>query len=601
MKKMIKVLFKSIREYKKDSIFAMLFVFFEVIMEISMPFLTSLLIDEIDQDKIAAARTVGFDFTKIIWLSVALIAMSFIALGSGVLSGKYAASASAGFAKNLRKDLFKKVNDFSFANIDKFSSSSLVTRLTTDVTNVQMAYMMIIRTAVRAPFMMIFSVIMAFVQSPQLAWVFVIVVPLLFGALIGIMIGVHKIFRRIFKKYDALNESVQENISGIRTVKSYVREDYEINKFKKASGEIKKDFTYAERIIAWNQPVMQFAIFALNLVIINVGGYLILKNTTIVNGEVKQVLTIGKLTSLITYGIQTLMSLMMLSIIFLMILMSLEAARRITEVLEEQPTIKNPENPVFEVKDGSIEFENVSFKYKADAEKNALENINLSIKSGQTIGILGGTGSSKTTLVNLISRLYDVSEGTLKVGGIDVKEYDLDTLRNQVSVVLQKNLLFSGTIAENLRWGNPNATDEELKQACDLACASEFIEGFNDKYETHIEQGGSNVSGGQKQRLCIARALLKKPKVLILDDSTSAVDTKTDAKIRAGLKQFIPETTKIIIAQRLTSIQDADLIIMMDGGTIIDRGTHEELMKKNSEYRETYLAQNHLAEEGGAK
>ncbi len=599
--KMIKVLFKSIREYTKDSIFAMLFVFFEVIMEISMPFLTSLLIDEIDQDKIAAARTIGFDFTKIIWLSVALIAMSFIALGSGVLSGKYAASASAGFAKNLRKDLFKKVNDFSFANIDKFSSSSLVTRLTTDVTNVQMAYMMIIRTAVRAPFMMIFSVIMAFVQSPQLAWVFVIVVPLLFGALIGIMIGVHKIFRRIFKKYDALNESVQENISGIRTVKSYVREDYEINKFKKASGEIKKDFTYAERIIAWNQPVMQFAIFALNLVIINVGGYLILKNTTIVNGEVKQVLTIGKLTSLITYGIQTLMSLMMLSIIFLMILMSLEAARRITEVLEEQPTIKNPENPVFEVKDGSIEFENVSFKYKADAEKNALENINLSIKSGQTIGILGGTGSSKTTLVNLISRLYDVSEGTLKVGGIDVKEYDLDTLRNQVSVVLQKNLLFSGTIAENLRWGNPNATDEELKQACDLACASEFIEGFNDKYETHIEQGGSNVSGGQKQRLCIARALLKKPKVLILDDSTSAVDTKTDAKIRAGLKQFIPETTKIIIAQRLTSIQDADLIIMMDGGTIIDRGTHEELMKKNSEYRETYLAQNHLAEEGGAK
>jgi ATP-binding cassette subfamily B protein len=601
MKKMIKVLFKSIREYKKDSIFAMLFVFFEVIMEISMPFLTSLLIDEIDADKIAAARTVGFDFTKIIWLSVALIAMSFIALGSGVLSGKYAASASAGFAKNLRKDLFKKVNDFSFANIDKFSSSSLVTRLTTDVTNVQMAYMMIIRTAVRAPFMMIFSVIMAFIQSPQLAWVFVIVVPLLLGALIGIMVGVHKIFRRIFKKYDALNESVQENISGIRTVKSYVREDYEINKFKKASGEIKKDFTYAERIIAWNQPVMQFSIFALNLVIINVGGYLILKNTTLVNGEVKQVLTIGKLTSLITYGIQTLMSLMMLSIIFLMILMSLEAARRITEVLEEQPTIKNPENPVFEVKDGSIEFENVSFKYKADAEKNALENINLSIKSGQTIGILGGTGSSKTTLVNLISRLYDVSEGTLKVGGIDVKEYDLDTLRNQVSVVLQKNLLFSGTIAENLRWGNPNATDEELKQACDLACASEFIEGFNDKYETHIEQGGSNVSGGQKQRLCIARALLKKPKVLILDDSTSAVDTKTDAKIRAGLKQFIPETTKIIIAQRLSSIQDADLIIMMDGGTIIDRGTHEELMKKNSEYRETYLAQNHLAEEGGAK
>ena len=599
--KMIKVLFKSIREYTKDSIFAMLFVFFEVIMEISMPFLTSLLIDEIDQDKIAAARTIGFDFTKIIWLSVALITMSFIALGSGVLSGKYAASASAGFAKNLRKDLFKKVNDFSFANIDKFSSSSLVTRLTTDVTNVQMAYMMIIRTAVRAPFMMIFSVIMAFVQSTQLAWVFVIVVPLLFGALIGIMIGVHKIFRRIFKKYDALNESVQENISGIRTVKSYVREDYEINKFKKASGEIKKDFTYAERIIAWNQPVMQFAIFALNLVIINVGGYLILKNTTIVNGEVKQVLTIGKLTSLITYGIQTLMSLMMLSIIFLMILMSLEAARRITEVLEEQPTIKNPENPVFEVKDGSIEFENVSFKYKADAEKNALENINLSIKSGQTIGILGGTGSSKTTLVNLISRLYDVSEGTLKVGGIDVKEYDLDTLRNQVSVVLQKNLLFSGTIAENLRWGNPNATDEELKQACDLACASEFIEGFNDKYETHIEQGGSNVSGGQKQRLCIARALLKKPKVLILDDSTSAVDTKTDAKIRAGLKQFIPETTKIIIAQRLTSIQDADLIIMMDGGTIVDRGTHEELMKRNSEYRETYLAQNHLLEEGGAK
>jgi ATP-binding cassette subfamily B protein len=602
MKKMIKVLFKSIREYKKDSIFAMLFVFFEVIMEISMPFLTSKLIDEIDADKIAAARTVGFDFTKIIWLSVALIAMSFVALGSGVLSGKYAASASAGFAKNLRKDLFKKVNDFSFANIDKFSSSSLVTRLTTDVSNVQMSFMMIIRTAVRAPFMMIFSIVMAFIQSVTLAWIFVIIVPLLLGGLLLIMRFAHPVFRRIFKKYDALNSSVQENVSGIRTVKSYVREDYEIDKFNKASGTLKNEFVHAERIIAWNQPVMQFAIYVLNLVVINLGAYLILSNTSIdTSGLVEADLTIGKLTSLITYGIQTLMALMMLSMIFMMIVLSLESAGRIVEVLEEKSSIVNPENPIMEVKDGSIDFDNVSFKYSEKAEKNALENVNLHIKSGQTIGILGGTGSSKTTLVNLISRLYDVSEGTLKVGGVNVKDYDLDTLRNQVSVVLQKNLLFSGTIAENLRWGDENATDEEIKKACDLACASEFIEQFKDGYNTHIEQGGSNVSGGQKQRLCIARALLKKPKVLILDDSTSAVDTKTDAKIREGLKQYLPDATKIIIAQRLSSIQDADLILIMEKGRIAASGTHKELMKTNTDYRETYLAQNHLAsEEGGA-
>ena len=597
MIKMFKTLFKSIREYKKDSLLSMIFVFFEVVMEITMPFLMSVLIDAIQVDGTAA-----FDMTKIIWLSVALLGMSFVALGCGVASGRYCARASAGFAKNLRHDLFKQVNDFSFANIDKFSSSSLVTRLTTDVSNVQMSFMMIIRTAVRAPFMMIFSIVMAFIQSVTLAWIFVIIVPFLLGGFLLIMKFAHPVFRRIFKKYDALNSSVQENVSGIRTVKSYVREDYEIDKFNKASGTLKHEFIHAERIVAWNQPIMQFAIYLLNLVVINLGAYLILTNTSIdVSGLVEADLTIGKLTSLITYGIQTLMSLMMLSMIFMMIILSLESAGRIVEVLEEKSSIVNPENPVMEVKDGSIDFDNVSFKYSEKAEKNALEEVDLHIKSGQTIGILGGTGSSKTTLVNLISRLYDVTEGTLKVGGVDVKNYDLDTLRNQVAVVLQKNLLFSGTIAENLRWGDENASDEELKRACDLACASEFIEQFKDGYNTHIEQGGSNVSGGQKQRLCIARALLKKPKVLILDDSTSAVDTKTDAKIRAGLKEYLPDATKIIIAQRLSSIEDADLILIMKNGRIAARGTHKELMKNDVDYRETYLAQNHLAsEEGGA-
>ncbi len=529
-----------------------------------------------------------------------LVGISLLSLLCGALSGAFCAKASAGFARNLRKDLYYKVQEFSFENIDKFSTPSLVTRMTTDITNVQFAFMMIIRIAIRAPMMMIFSLVMAFVMNATLAWIFVAVIPPLALILLFIMWKVLPSFRRLFKKYDALNESVQENIAGIRVVKSYVREEYEKKKFDDASENLCKDFTRAERILAWNNPAMQFFFYAVLSTVLFLGSYLIMRanNMDLLRlPDSAEGLNVAVVSQLIVYGMQILMSLMMLSMVFVMIVMSIESARRICEVLGEESTLHNPEHPVYEVADGSVDFNGVSFKYAQNAEKNVLEDIDLHIKSGETIGIIGGTGSSKTSLVNLISRLYDVSEGGVSVGGLDVREYDLTALRNQVAVVLQKNVLFSGTIKENLRWGNPDATDAELVEACKLAQADEFISNFPQGYDTYIEQGGTNVSGGQKQRLCIARALLKKPKVLILDDSTSAVDTKTDALIRKGFKQFIPETTKIIIAQRTSSVEDADRIIVMESGKINGIGTHKELLKSNKIYAEVYHSQN----KGGKK
>ena len=529
-----------------------------------------------------------------------LVGISLLSLLCGALSGAFCAKASAGFARNLRKDLYYKVQEFSFENIDKFSTPSLVTRMTTDITNVQFAFMMIIRIAIRAPMMMIFSLVMAFVMNATLAWIFVAVIPPLALILLFIMWKVLPSFRRLFKKYDALNESVQENIAGIRVVKSYVREEYEKKKFDDASENLCKDFTRAERILAWNNPAMQFFFYAVLSTVLFLGSYLIMRanNMDLLRlPDSAEGLNVAVVSQLIVYGMQILMSLMMLSMVFVMIVMSIESARRICEVLGEESTLHNPEHPVYEVADGSVDFNGVSFKYAQNAEKNVLEDIDLHIKSGETIGIIGGTGSSKTSLVNLISRLYDVSEGGVSVGGLDVREYDLTALRNQVAVVLQKNVLFSGTIKENLRWGNENATEEEMVEACKLAQADEFISNFPQGYDTYIEQGGTNVSGGQKQRLCIARALLKKPKVLILDDSTSAVDTKTDALIRKGFKQFIPETTKIIIAQRTSSVEDADRIIIMESGKINGIGTHKELLKSNKIYAEVYHSQN----KGGKK
>ena len=503
----------------------------------------------------------------------------------GVLSGAMCAAASSGLAKNLRKDMFYKIQSYSFQNIDKFNVSSLITRMTTDVTNVQTAYMLIIRLVIRSPLMLIFSFIMAFVMGGSLAWVFVAVVPVLAIGLSLIVVKTVPLFRRAFRKYDKLNNSVQENVKAAREVKSYVREDYEQQKFGKASHVLRMDLQKAERILALNQPIMQFCLYVVMCVVMSFGSYIIITSAGLE-------LNVGEFSSILTYGFMMLNSLMMLSMAFTMIAMAGESGRRIVEVLTEESTLKNPENPVTEVKDGSIDFDDVSFKYSASAEKNALSDINLHIKSGETIGIIGGTGSSKSTLVQLISRLYDVSEGTVKVGGVDVRKYDMEVLRNSVAMVLQKNVLFSGTIKENLRWGDENATDEEIAEACRLACADEFIERFPDKYDTYIDQGGANVSGGQKQRLCIARALLKKPKILILDDSTSAVDTHTDAKIRKAFRDYIPETTKIIIAQRTASVEDADRIIVMDGGRIDDIGTHAELLRRNAIYREVYTSQN---------
>ena len=573
---LLKTLAKSIREYKLASILSPLFVSIEVVLECLMPFVISMLVEVIE----SSTPTMGE-----IWKYAGiLVAIAVASLVTGTLAGAFCARASTGFAKNLRKDLYYHIQDFSFENIDKFSTPSLVTRMTTDVTNVQLSYMMIVRLAIRAPLMVVFSFVMAFVMGGDLAWIFLAVVPIVAFALFAIMYKVMPTFRRLFHKYDDMNESIQENVSGIRVVKAYVREEYEKEKFGKTSTALMKDFTKAERLLAWNDPIMQFAFYGVLSAVLFVGSYLIMSV-----GE--PMYNVARVSQLIVYGMQILSSVMMFSMVFAMIAMSGESARRIVEILTEKSTLHDPEDPVFEVKDGSIDFDHVDFKYSPTAEKNVLEDIDLHIKSGETIGIIGGTGSSKTSLVNLLSRLYDVTEGSVKVGGVDVRAYDLTALRNQVAVVLQKNVLFSGTIKENLRWGNPDATDEELVEACKLAQADDFIQSFPDKYDTYIEQGGTNVSGGQKQRLCIARALLKKPKILVLDDSTSAVDTHTDALIRKAFREYIPTTTKIIIAQRISSVEDADRIIVMESGKVNAVGTHEELVKTNPIYAEVYHSQ----------
>lgn len=588
---MIKKLSKSLREYKKESILTVVCMVVEAAMEVLIP----LIIFEFG--KCVNPSTGGDpDINGMIRWGIFMVLAAIASLVAGMLGGKFCAEASAGFAKNLRYDMFTAVQGYSFKNIDKFSSSSLVTRLTTDVTNVQMAFMMLIRTAIRSPLMLIFSIVMSFAIDTSLPWIFFVTMPILVFALSIMIKCAMPIFKKVFKRYDALNESIQENVKGMRVVKAYVREKYETEKFSKVSNELCKDFTKAERILAINSPVMNICLQGAILAISYFGARIIMGGSSALN-------TLG-LQSLMTYSLQILFSLQMLSMIFVMLTMSAESGHRIVEVLEEKSTLTNPEHPVMEVKNGDVKFENVSFRYSNTAEKYALEDINLDIKSGETVGILGGTGSSKTTLVNLISRLYDVSKGSVKVGDVDVRDYDMEVLRNQVAVVLQKNTLFSGTIKDNLRWGDKNATDEEMVHACKLAQADEFIRQFPKGYDTMITQGGTNVSGGQKQRLCIARALLKKPKVLILDDSTSAVDMKTDALLRAAFRQYIPDTTKIIIAQRVASVMDADKIVIMNNGRIDDIGTHDELLKRNEIYREVYYSQNKQTtpdnEEGGA-
>ncbi|WP_122641763.1 ABC transporter ATP-binding protein [Luxibacter massiliensis] len=573
---MVKELTKCIREYKRTSILTPIFVSLEVVLECIIPFIIAQLVNQIKA---------GCEFMVIVRYGVLLILMAALSLLFGALAGSTCATASCGFARNVRKDMFYKIQTYSFKNIDKFSTSSLVTRLTTDVTNLQMAYMMIIRIAIRCPLMLIFSFTMAFIMGGKMAWIFVVMVPILGIGLAVIIKLVMPLFKKVFKKYDKLNNSIQENIKGMRVVKSYVREEYEKEKFEAAAEDIRMDFTKAERILAVNNPLMQFCIYSVMIFVLYFGSYTIITSRGVD-------LDVGQFSALLTYSFQILMSLMMISMVFVMITMASESSKRIVEVLKEESAIHNPENPIYEVKDGSVDFDNVNFKYSEKAEKMALADIDLHIKSGETIGIIGGTGSSKSSLIQLISRLYDATEGVVRVGGLDVKKYDLEALRNQVSVVLQKNILFSGTIKENLRWGNKEASDEELVEACKLAQADEFIMQFPAGYDTHIEQGGTNVSGGQKQRLCIARALLKKPKILILDDSTSAVDTKTDALIRKAFREYIPDTTKIIIAQRTSSVEDADRIIVMDKGTIDAIGTHEQLLRENDIYKEVYTSQN---------
>ena len=573
---MVKLLQKSLREYRGVSILTPILVSLEVVMECIIPFITARLVNEIKA---------GCSIDEILRIGGLLVLMAALSLLFGSLAGLTCSTASCGLGKNLRHDIFHAVQGYSFENIDHFLTSSLVTRMTTDVTNVQFAFMMVIRTAIRSPLMLVFSFIMAFVMGGRMAWIFLFVLPVLGLGLALVIAKTIPLFRRVFKKYDKLNESIQENVKAMRVVKSFVREDYESEKFGRAAEDVCADFTRAERILALNGPLMQFCIYSVMVFTLSFGSYTIISSMGLD-------LDVGQLSALLTYSFMMLMSLMMLSMVFVMITMAGESTKRIIEVLSEKSTLTNPENPVFEVADGSVDFDGVSFRYSEKSERMALSGIDLHIKSGETIGIIGGTGSAKSTLVNLISRLYDVTEGSVKVGGRDVREYDIETLRSQVAVVLQKNQLFSGTIKDNLRWGNKEATDEEMVHVCRLAQAEDFISQFPDGYDTYIEQGGTNVSGGQKQRLCIARALLKKPKVLIFDDSTSAVDTKTDACIRKALREFMPETTKIIIAQRTASVEDADRIVVMDGGRIMAVGTHAELMAANEVYREIYTSQN---------
>lgn len=572
---MIKQLAKCIREYKKPTFITLFFIVCEVVIEVFIPFITANLVNSIKA---------GAEMSEVVKIGVFLAVFACLSLACGAIAGVTCSKASAGFAKNLRHDIFTKVQGYSFENIDKFSSSSLVTRMTTDVANVQMAYMMIIRTAIRSPLMLIFSVVMAYVMGGALSTTFVVVIPVLAFGLFMVSRKAMPAFRRVFRKYDRLNESIEENVRAMRVVKGFSREDYEKEKFGISAENICADFTKAERIVALNTPIMQFCLYFNMIFVLLVGSQMTITSQG-------QLIDVGQISAMLTYGMQILMSLMMLSMIYVMLTMSTESIKRICEVLEEKPALTNPQNPVYEVADGSVDFDSVSFKYSEKAEKFALSDIDLHIRSGMTVGIIGGTGSSKTTLVQLIPRLYDVTQGAVRVGGRDVREYDIEALRSSVAMVLQKNLLFSGTISENLRWGNSDATDEQIKEACRLAQAHDFVMSFPDGYDTKIEQGGTNVSGGQKQRLCIARALLKKPKILILDDSTSAVDTRTDALIRAGFREYIPETTKIIIAQRIASVQDADMIIVMDNGRISAVGTHGQLLESSEIYREVYNQQ----------
>ncbi|MCR5089846.1 MAG: ABC transporter ATP-binding protein/permease [Oscillospiraceae bacterium] len=578
---MIRTILGSVREFKKPTVLTLLFIIGEVLIEVLIPFYTADLVNRIKA---------GAELRSVVTLGLVLVLMAVLSLCCGSAAGFTGARASAGFARNLRHDIFARVQSFSFENIDRFSAPSLVTRMTTDITAVQMAFMMSIRVAVRAPLMLIFSIIMAFTMGGQLAMTFVIVIPILLFGLILVARKAMPAFRSVFRKYDRLNESIEENVRGMRVVKGFAREEYEKDKFGRASDDIRKDFTYAERVVALNNPLMQFCIYFNMLFILLVGSRMIIRYQG-------QVIDVGQISAMLTYGMQILMSLMMISMIYVMLTMSIESMHRIAEVLQEEPTIQNPEKPVLNVENGSVDFSHVSFKYSRSAENYALEDITLHIDSGMTVGILGGTGSGKSTLIQLIPRLYDVTEGSIQVAGRDVRSYDLETLRDAVAVVLQKNMLFSGTIRENLLWGNGTAGDRELEEACRIAQADDFIRSFPDAYDAHIEQGGTNVSGGQRQRLCIARALLKKPKILILDDSTSAVDTHTDALIRQGLRSTLPETSKIIIAQRVSSVQDADLILVMQNGRISAAGKHEELLQNSRIYREIYEQQTRGGEE----